>query len=284
MAAAKKALDPPDLVATQMPRLQQGADDEWGDQADSLSRGNSGDSLQAMENDNGPGGLPGFAKASELQRKRTAESLEEGDPECFSKKPLFEAEESDNANDDGDDTMQEDETFLQPHPPSSPRAESALQAAANPSQPRIWVPGRRPNGNVQPNIAEERESARKGVDQRTEDYGAPEEEDGQEAVERVPVLSSPSGQAVAPREASVSVSPAPGPPILQDRTPLDPPSSSPPLPELPRIMSHRQAAEPIQRVMDEDDDIEIVKAPVLKPSKPARIAPPGLPQGELRCF
>lgn len=146
----KKGLDPQELVATQMPNIQKGVEDEVIEAEESMEK-RSALSRSASTEEVSAGPLPGFSKASTLQaKKRTiidtdnAEEDEESirQPANLFKphnkaKPLFSKDTSEEMAEDIPpepltEQMEEEESFTLPPPLSKPK------------EP-VWVPMRRPS-------------------------------------------------------------------------------------------------------------------------------------------
>jgi hypothetical protein len=78
--AAKKALDPPDVVATQMPAFEREAEEQWSDEDASLERTiarTDSTTSAASVPDQAVTGLPGFQKASKFAAQAAAVNMVE---------------------------------------------------------------------------------------------------------------------------------------------------------------------------------------------------------------
>ena len=133
-ALSKKALDPPEIVATQIPAIQKGAEDEFSDNEE-RTRSNTGESrsFNVSATSEELGKLPGFAKASDLKRKRSIESDCRGDTER-----AFPSKEAQN-------DLEGDESCLQIDSTRPSAVEEFQEEIGGESEELIWKPMRRPS-------------------------------------------------------------------------------------------------------------------------------------------
>lgn len=143
--AATQALQSEMLVASQMPQIQSEADEEWNDQVEEDSRVPIGRTTSLADSDSLPPvaqGLPGFAKASDLHKKRSVVEIDDDS----------EQEELRNVSSLEDQLFPEDEGEVDGGPgrrSTSPEVEIVQTMAVDePVQEEVWVPRKRLNRDL----------------------------------------------------------------------------------------------------------------------------------------
>lgn len=149
--AATQALQPRDVVATQMPRIQSEADEEWEeDEADGqqsnqtslfrpASPADSEASLPSVQ------GLPGFKKASDMQKTRPVVEIDDSDEDeprntANLEEQLFPSDEPELVIPQARTTSS---TLNAPEEPAV-----ILSETVEPTEQRIWVPTKRLNRDL----------------------------------------------------------------------------------------------------------------------------------------